>query len=193
MRDLRILCLHGYHGSAEILRRQMAPLASAIGNVQFVYVDAPSLADGDFGWWHSPSRGWDRTQDWATELFAAQPRFDGVFGFSQGAAFAGLLAGMRQAPGSTIRFDFAVLVSGFKNDAPQLAGLYRYAFTLPSAHIISRTDGIVPPRESHSFAERFENAVILEHTGGHIVPSTPAVVEGIIHFLSARASSGVEQ
>ena len=62
MRDLRILCLHGYHGSARILQSQMAPLASALpGNVELAYVDAPSLAMNEFGWWHSPSRGWDRT------------------------------------------------------------------------------------------------------------------------------------
>jgi hypothetical protein len=30
VRDLRMLCLHGYHGTGAILRRQMAPLAAAI-------------------------------------------------------------------------------------------------------------------------------------------------------------------
>jgi len=188
---LRILCLHGYHGSAEILRRQMAPLASSVSEVEFVYVDAPSLVERDFGWWHSPARGWDRTRDWAIDVLGGQPGFDGVFGFSQGAALTGLLAGMQQA--STVRFDFAVLVSGFKNDAPELAELYRPRFTVPSLHIISRTDGIVPPRESHSLAEQFENPVILEHGGGHIVPNTPAVVDGVNQFLSARAASRVDQ
>src|SRR5882757_7826033 len=129
MRTLRILALHGYHGNAETLRRQMAPLTSFLDNVEFVYVDAPSLADRDFGWWHSPSQGWDRTRDWALDLFATAPRFDGVFGFSQGAAFTGLLAGLRQA--NAVRFDFAVMVGGFKNYAPEHAELYRHKFMLP--------------------------------------------------------------
>jgi hypothetical protein len=183
---LRILCLHGYHGSAGILRRQLAPLASSISGVEFVYVDAPSLAERDFGWWHSPARGWGRSQDWAIDVLGGQPGFDGVFGFSQGAALAGLLAGMRQA--STVRFDFAVLVSGFKNDVPELAELYRRRFTVPSAHIISRTDGIVHPFESYSLAEQFENPVILEHDGGHIIPNTLIVVDGITQFLNSRGS-----
>jgi hypothetical protein len=52
-----MLCLHGYYGSAAILRRQMTPLAAALPpNVVPVYVDAPSLAAGDFGWWHEGSR-----------------------------------------------------------------------------------------------------------------------------------------
>lgn len=183
MSDLRILCLHGYHGSAEILRRQMAPLASSISDVEFVYVDAPSLAAGDFGWWHSPARGWDRTRDWVLDLFATQPRFDGVFGFSQGAAFTGLLAGMQQGAGATIRFDFAVMVGGFKNDAPQHADLYRRSFAVPSLHIIGHTDGVIPPNESEDLADQFEDPVVAYHAGGHVVPADRAVVDGVANFL----------
>jgi hypothetical protein len=187
MRDLRILCLHGYHGSAGILRGQMAALTSSLRNVEFVHLDAPSLAQRDFGWWHTPSRGWDRTRDWAVDVFATQPRFDGVFGFSQGAAFTGLLAGMRQGhradPAATIDFDFAVLVGGFKNDAPQHAPLYRHRFTLPSVHIIGSSDRVIPPHESQDLADQFEDPVVLRHAGGHIVPGDAAVVEGVTQFL----------
>ena len=71
MGDLRILCLHGYHGSGAILRRQMAPLAAAIPpGTELVYADAPSLSEGDFGWWHHGFRGWERSRDWA----AGRPR-----------------------------------------------------------------------------------------------------------------------
>jgi pimeloyl-ACP methyl ester carboxylesterase len=183
MSDLRILCLHGYHGNAEIMRRQMAALASSISDVEFVYVDAPSLAVGDFGWWHSPANGWDRTREWALDIFTTQPRFDGVFGFSQGAAFTGLLAGMQQEPGSTIRFDFAVMVGGFKNDARQHADLYRRKLTMPSLHIIGHTDGVIPPHESEDLAEQFENPVVLYHGGGHVVPADHALVSGVAKFL----------
>jgi len=213
MGGLRILCLHGYHGSADILRRQMAPLVSAVrasvvrasadsassnnassdnaspGNdLELVYVDAPSLAEQDFGWWHSPSLGWNRTRDWALDVFTAQPHFDGVFGFSQGAALTGLLAGMRQAraedhAANPIQFDFAVMVGGFKNDAPEQAGLYRHRFTLPSVHIIGRADSIISPEESQDLADQFEDSVILRHAGGHIVPDHPGVVDGVARFL----------
>jgi pimeloyl-ACP methyl ester carboxylesterase len=191
--DLRVLCLHGYHGSAEILRRQMAPLASSISGVEFVYVDAPSLAVGDFGWWHTPARGWDRTREWAVELFATQPRFDGVFGFSQGAACTGLLAGIRQEPGTTIRFDFAVMVGGFKNDAPQHAELYRRRLAVPSLHIIGHSDGVIPPNESEDLVEQFENPIVLYHTGGHVIPADRAVVDGVAKFLERRAEQTQER
>ena len=53
----------------------MAPLAAAIPpNVELVYVDAPSLSEGDFGWWHEGFTGWERTRDWAVELLRSGPR-----------------------------------------------------------------------------------------------------------------------
>src|SRR5579863_304352 len=54
MRKLRILCLHGYHGSGEVLRGQMQALMAGLeSRVELVYLDAPSLAEGDYGWWHA--------------------------------------------------------------------------------------------------------------------------------------------
>src|SRR5580698_9926840 len=96
---LRILCLHGYHGSAAILRNQMAGMVSAMpSDIEFVYVDAPSLARGDFGWWHEGFSGWERTRDWITGELSTGPRIDGLFGFSQGAALTGLLAALHENP-----------------------------------------------------------------------------------------------
>jgi hypothetical protein len=40
--------------------------------------EPPSLAVGDFGWWHHGFRGWQQTRDWAMRLFNDQPRLDGV-------------------------------------------------------------------------------------------------------------------
>jgi Serine hydrolase (FSH1) len=63
MSTIRILCLHGHHGSAAVLRRQIAPVAASLpAGVELVFIDAPSLASGDFGWWHEGFRGWERTR-----------------------------------------------------------------------------------------------------------------------------------
>src|SRR6202167_2942950 len=124
--DLRMLCLHGYHGSGAILRRQMPPLAEAIpASVELVYVDAPSLSEGDFGWWHEGFRGWERTRDWAVEALRAGPRIDGIFGSSEGAALTGLLAALRDDPASPIWFEFPIMAGGFTSAMPQHAGLCR--------------------------------------------------------------------
>ncbi|MHA6764931.1 hypothetical protein [Streptacidiphilus sp. PAMC 29251] len=195
MSNIRVLCLHGYHGSARTLREQMKPLTGDLETpVEFVYVDAPSLATGDFGWWHHQFRGWERTRDWITDLFDQQPHFDGIFGFSQGAALASLLVGMRgpngQVPGrQPLGFEFAMMVGGFRSDSARHADLYasRKSYTLPSLHIMGRSDSIVPIGDSRVLADQFVSPLVLEHSGGHVIPGTPSVREGVASFLSRMA------
>jgi hypothetical protein len=190
-RDLRMLCLHGYHGTGAILRRQMAPLAAAIpSNVELVYVDAPSLSSGDFGWWHEGYRGWERSRDWAIELLRAGPRIDGIFGFSQGAALTGLLAAQRDTLPSPVWFEFAIMVGGFTSTMPQHAELLRHKLTVPSVHVTGRTDVIVPRRDSLLLADRFADPLVIEHPGGHVIPGDSAVTAPISDFL-AGFSCGV--
>ncbi len=46
MKKLRVLCLHGYHGSADVLRDQMSALTSGLEPLaEFVFVDAPSRGE----------------------------------------------------------------------------------------------------------------------------------------------------
>jgi hypothetical protein len=194
MPDLRVLCLHGYHGTGAILRRQMAPLASSLpADIEFVYIDAPSLAAGDFGWWHEGFTGWERTRDWITGQLSAGPRIDGLFGFSQGAALTGLLAGLRESPQAPtgLDFRFAVMVGGFTSFLPQHAGLFQRPLTIPSVHVTGRGDGIVPRSDSLKLAGRFADPLILEHSGGHIIPGDRAVAEPIARFLTRFTSTTV--
>jgi fermentation-respiration switch protein FrsA (DUF1100 family) len=184
----RILCLHGYHGSAAILRRQMAPVASALPNdVELVFVDAPSLASGDFGWWHEGFRGWERTREWVIELVGRE-HFDGVFGFSQGAALAGLLAAVAVVEAAPISFRFVIMVGGFTSAAPQHAALFLRPLHLPSLHVIGRSDVIVPARDSLLLAQRFADPVIIEHPGGHFIPDDPGITARVTDFVAHRAA-----
>jgi hypothetical protein len=192
MPDLRVLCLHGYHGTGAILRRQLAPLARSLpATIEFVYIDAPSLALGGFGWWHEGFSGWEHTRDWITGQLSTGPRIDGLFGFSQGGALTGLLAALREsrrAPGG-LDFRFAIMVGGFTSFLPQHADLFRRPLTIPSVHVIGRSDGIVPRSDSLELAGRFTEPLVLEHGGGHIIPAGRAVAEPIARFLARFASS----
>jgi hypothetical protein len=190
MPDLRVLCLHGYHGTGAILRRQMAPLAGSIpADIEFVYTDAPSLASGSFGWWHEGFTGWERTRDWITSQLSTGPRIDGLFGFSQGAALTGLLAALRESPMAPggLDFEFAIMVGGFTSFLPQHADLYPRPLTIPSVHVIGRRDAIVPRSASLELAARFTDPLILEHGGGHVIPADRAVAEPIARFLARFA------
>lgn len=184
MNTTRVLCLHGYHGSATILRRQMAPITAAIPvDVELVFVDAPTLATGDFGWWHEGFRGWERTRDWAVELFGTQ-RFDGVFGFSQGAALTGLLAALRETDTTPIAFYMVIMVGGFTSTAPQHASLFTHQLQVRSLHVMGRTDGVIPMRDSQLLADRFAEPVVIEHAGGHVIPDDPAITTRIVSFVA---------
>jgi hypothetical protein len=157
MRKLRVRCLHGYHGSAKTLQMQMRPITQGLEPLaEFVCVDAPSLAIGDFGWWHAVSsdsgdtkhaglgrstmryEGWPKTKDWLVSLFRQSPPFDGVFGFSQGAALTSLLVGLRnpREANAGISFDFAIMVGGFaSNDALSTESTIRLALGAHFRHV----------------------------------------------------------
>jgi fermentation-respiration switch protein FrsA (DUF1100 family) len=184
MSATRILCLHGYHGSAAILRRQIAPLAAGLpSDVDLTFVDAPSLSTGDFGWWHEGFRGWERTRDWMIDIIGVD-RFDGIFGFSQGAALTGLLAALRETGSASISFDMAIMVGGFTSTLPQHADLFTRKLAVPSLHVMGRADGIVPMRDSLLLAERFADPVIIEHRGGHVIPDDPSITSQIADFVA---------
>jgi pimeloyl-ACP methyl ester carboxylesterase len=215
MTELRILCLHGYQGSASILREQTRGFAQGLERLaDFVYVDAPTLALGDFGWWHAkrqatpfalpdpgvaPSiaryEGWSRTLDWVLSTFEREGPFDGVFGFSQGAALTALLVGLRSPDQmlmtrKPLGFGFAIMVGGFWASDPELARLYKAKqnYEIPSVHIVGRSDSIVPSQNSRSIAALFQDPLVLEHGGGHIVASTPEIREKVAEFLQRRAT-----
>ena len=195
MGNIRVLCLHGYHGSGRILREQMRPLTEGLGPfVEFVHIDAPSIAEGDFGWWHEGFRGWEKTRDWMVGFFGEQQPFDGIFGFSQGAALASLLVGMRGIGGGPpvpgpLSFEFAVMVGGFRSDsavhAPLYAGVENY--DLPSLHIMGRSDSIVPIADSRVLAGQFSAPVVLEHSGGHVIPGGSPIRDDVELFLHRMA------
>jgi pimeloyl-ACP methyl ester carboxylesterase len=183
------MCLHGYHGSAAILRRQLAPLRATLpSRVELLFVDAPSLAGGDFGWWHTGFLGWERTREWAIELLSREP-VDAVFGFSQGAALAGLLAAVAETGAAPIRFDAAIMVGGFTSTHPQHADLFACKLSVPSVHVAGRRDSIVPISDSLLLAERFSDPVVVVHEGGHVIPTGTAVATAIADVLTASAPS----
>jgi hypothetical protein len=185
MRRLRILAFHGYHGSGAVLRRQLAPFAERLKDfAEFETPDAPSIAVGDFGWWHGtfPSArrsfsGWSLTSAWLGPLSFDQ--FDGVFGFSQGAALVGLLPGMRDDLG------FAIMASGFVSPEPEHRPLYQAVSRsrIPSLHLIGESDSIVEPAESRRLVELYTDPVVATHPGGHVIPADPKSVDAVRQFL----------
>jgi len=208
MRSLRILCLHGYRGNADRLRNQLRAIYSVKESpARFECVNAPSLSQGDFGWWHAmpeaPTpgaeltarpmsyKGWPRTQACLASIFKNKGPFDGVLGFSQGACLTSLLVGMRglaNPDGAEIAFDFAIMIGGLVSSDRQHAELYerRQSYDLPSLHVMGGNDVVVPPTRSRQLADRFVRPTIFQHDGGHVIPRHRSFSEAFARFLKER-------
>lgn len=155
------------------------------------YIDGPFGCTGDGepqeeadvdltrrAWWRGfsvPYDGFSKSRDILSELWERE-RFDGVLGFSQGAAVAGMLA-------AEFRPRFAILISGFvPKDEEVAAGLLAGVEGVPSLHVIGLADTIMLPERSRALAACFAGATVAEHEGGHMIPSK-AVKADLVAFL----------
>jgi hypothetical protein len=81
------------------------------------------------------------------------------------------------------------MVGGFTSFLPQHADLFPRPLTIPSVHVIGRSDGVVPRPDSLKLAGRFADPLVLEHSGGHVIPGDRAVAEPIARFLTRFAGT----
>ena len=69
--------------------------------------------------------------------------FDGVLGFSQGAAMLGLICGLQQQGKLEFAFRFAIFVSSFKSRSAPHQYLYDEKITIPTLHVFGETDQVM--------------------------------------------------
>jgi len=109
-------------------------------------------------------------------------KFDGVLGFSQGAAFAAVIASLLERPDihPPFLFDgksphsplqFCVAISGFKLLDPMCQPFFEPAYTTPTLHVVGKTDVVVVEERSRMLIDVSSNKRVEEHEGGHYVPS----------------------
>ncbi|KAJ7165038.1 FSH1-domain-containing protein [Mycena filopes] len=208
-----VLVLHGHTQNASIFSKRLGALRKQCGNaVDFVFVDAPMiLKPADLFGASSPAaldaseaggvlpgseaRAWWTWSDHKTEAIGLPEslafirdvlkarRFDGVLGFSQGAAFAALISALLEKPdvyppflvdGKAPHppFAFCISVSGFRLfDTAIAAKVYTTPYATPTLHIMGRNDIIVIEERSRKLVAISTNARVEEHDGGHFLPS----------------------
>uniref|UniRef100_D8QA76 Serine hydrolase domain-containing protein n=1 Tax=Schizophyllum commune (strain H4-8 / FGSC 9210) TaxID=578458 RepID=D8QA76_SCHCM len=138
------------------------------------------------GWWKK-----DPTSDKAVGIensiavikeVLQKRRFDGVLGFSQGAAFANLISALLERPETYPPFlvdgkpphpplEFCINVAGFKVRDPLFAETYGAGYSTPTLHVIGRNDVVVIPERSQTLVDVALNGRLELHDGGHFVPS----------------------
>ncbi|NXN96843.1 OVCA2 Esterase, partial [Rhinopomastus cyanomelas] len=204
-RPLRLLSLHGYRQSGRRFHQRTGALRKSLrGRAELVEISAPHLVpggeddDGDDpprGWWFSgpgtfeaeeaPAEpaGLDESLAAVAEALAEHGPFDGLLGFSQGAALAAMVCALRARGDPRFPVAFAILVAGFASRAPAHGQFYREPIALPTLHVVGDTDAVIAASLSRELAQHFVEPVILNHPGGHFVPAAAEQKKAYLDFL----------
>ncbi|XP_029467883.1 esterase OVCA2 isoform X2 [Rhinatrema bivittatum] len=208
---LRVLGLHGYRQNERVFRERTGALRKLLrGRMELVCVSAPLLIlgpetqaeldpqpDEPRGWWFSnpqlqtfdaleetdSCQGLEDTLALLGQVFAEQGPFDGVLGFSQGAALGAILCALKQRGDSRFPFHFAILVAGFKSRSVEHQGYYQDLISVPTLHVYGKVDLVIPGDMSQKLASCFREPVILTHQGGHFLPASAAQKNIYCQFL----------
>ncbi|XP_056451108.1 esterase OVCA2 isoform X2 [Gadus chalcogrammus] len=121
--------------------------------------------------------------------------FDGVLGFSQGAALVAVLCALQERdPDPPLRVRFAVLVAGFRSACEGHRGFYAAPLGVPplgvpplgvpSLHVFGLDDRVIPDAMSRELLPLFREPAVMEHPGGHFVPASSTHRQTYQDFLS---------
>ncbi|KAK2828253.1 hypothetical protein Q5P01_019287 [Channa striata] len=150
------------------------------------------------GWWFSDvqarsfnaqqqceeSLGLDESVEVVREAVKAQGPFDGIMGFSQGAAFVAMLCSLQQQQlEPEFNFRFAILVAGFRSACKEHQKFYSAPLQIPSLHVFGLEDRVIPDNMSRELLPSFQDAQVLTHPGGHFVPAASAHRQTYQDFL----------
>lgn len=164
---------------------------------KFAWLVAPSkISKNDTEWiardgpfhplqFKEQTEGLDVSLSYLKTIFSKQGPFDGILGFSQGAAMTALLCAKREAQLIDLEFRFAIICSGF---AVELSDVKQGSIRIPSLHIFGSDqdkDRQIEKTESRDLAALFEEGYskVIEHDSGHIIPTRSPYIDQIKAFL----------
>lgn len=213
---VKLLALHSFRTSGSILERQMAlsgfsRVLREECNAEIVFIDAPNVASGPipndvagafpnesyYEWWNATQREdgqWDyvnsdRSFQYIESVWNEHRGFDGILGFSQGAAMAALLAGMQRSGQALTRFSqlkYIICIAGIRVRDPRFLAVYENVAHVPSVHIIGQADPV--KRLTNQLIRCFDAPVVLTHDRGHVVPRLQEEMKRVIvHFIASHS------
>ncbi|XP_051765310.1 esterase OVCA2 [Ctenopharyngodon idella] len=160
---------------------------------------ARSGEEDQSGWWFSDvqARSFNAKQECESSLGLEESieavktavkdlgPFDGILGFSQGAALVAMLCALQeQKLQPDFNFRFAILVAGFRSACSQHQRFYKGpVITIPSLHVFGQDDRVIPEEMSRDLLPAFDGAQILFHPGGHFVPAASSHRQTYQDFL----------
>ncbi|XP_013585590.1 PREDICTED: rhodanese-like domain-containing protein 6 isoform X3 [Brassica oleracea var. oleracea] len=167
-------------------------------NKKFAWLVSPDFdKPSETGWtqcqfdplqYQNQTEGFDKSLTYLKTVFAEKGPFDGILGFSQGAAMAAAVCGKQEQLVGEIEFRFCVLCSGF-TPWPLLEKKELGSIKCPSLHIFGSQPGKdrqIVTQASSDLAGLFDQgcATVIEHDFGHIIPTKSPYIDEIKAFLN---------
>ena len=169
------------------------------------YVSAISSGAGHRAWWFARDpdpltknpggfEGLEKSLEYIGELIHKTGPVHGIWGFSQGACFAGMLLALlgeknrghpmrRFLPKDQGQPAMGIFFSGFKPRFEQYDAIYSSGIEAPTMHVMGLNDSTVSVERSEFFIGSCRSATVLKHSGGHDIPKSEEDRERILHFL----------
>ncbi|KAL0908622.1 hypothetical protein M5K25_023126 [Dendrobium thyrsiflorum] len=186
----RFLCLHGFRTSGEIMRKQVLGKwpDRVTARLDLFFADGSFPAEGKsevegifdppyYEWFQfikgfTELKNFDECLSYIEDLMIKHGPFDGLMGFSQGAALSAALPGL-QAKGlalkSVPRVKNVVIIGGGKPPVPfLLEKAFDVKINCPSLHFIGDLDFLKEPGEA--LLDAFVDPFVVRHSRGHTVP-----------------------
>ena len=154
----------------------------------FLLLQSDDVSDCDLGF--------DTSLQLIRKTLEEQGPFDGLMGFSQGAAFAAILALMDDLKNQPQPpFKFCMLFAPFMSCCSKHRSYFDEKTTskakIPSLFVVGNGDQVVDPRRSEALLAFFERPHLIHHDGGHYVPATGKQKQSYLEFLQARLSEKI--
>jgi pimeloyl-ACP methyl ester carboxylesterase len=146
--------------------------------------------------------GLERSLDYLGDLIQKTGPVHVIWGFSQGACFAGMLISLlsdglkdhplrRYLPVHQGMPSAGVFYSGFKARFPQYDSVYALGIDIPTLHILGERDNVVSAKRSETLIRVCRDGSVLRHAGEHEIPTSTEDHAVIIRFLRDKVRSGI--
>lgn len=245
--SLKVLMLHGYtqngplfHAKTRAMEKHLQKLFPGISlnyptaPLQLKPSDVPGFdpstsEDPDsieaYGWWRRSDTsnppeyyGLDRGLESVANILESEGPFDGVIGFSQGAALAAMTASLLE--GSSRKeafskaqeksklaipyprtfeslehppFKFCAAYSGFRAPGERYTAFFEEPYIqTPMCHFIGSLDSVVEEARTQALVDAAggaERTQVVVHPGGHFVPSGKQYLDTIAAFIKQTTTS----
>lgn len=164
---------------------------------QYRQTNAVHFQDIDDQQYQKQTAGWEESLEVLENILANDDglSFDGVLGFSQGAAVAAVLAALEcQRPVESRRFNFVILCSGYISALPDHRELLQNwqaagGIPLPSMHVFGagQQDRQVGESDSEDLMQCFKTELVrvLRHEAGHLIPATRQATAQMAEFIAS--------